>query len=97
MKAPEHAMIAETIVIIRLRVIEEDGVTWNTNCGAKDMPNTAIPRITGTKPRSLATAFVVERSSPTPAIQNATSGKKKATSKRNFIFAPVTEYSNHEA
>ncbi len=81
-------MIAETMVITRLSVIEDDGVTWNTNCGAKEIPNTAIPRITGTRLRSLAAAFVVERSSPTAAIPNATSGKKKATSKRSFIFAP---------
>jgi hypothetical protein len=85
MKEPEDAMIAEIIVIARLRLIEDDGVIANTACGAKEMPNTAIPRITGTKLSTLAAAFVVERNSPTPAIQNAAGGKNKAVSKRSFM------------
>jgi hypothetical protein len=40
-------MTAETIVIARLSVSDEFGVTWKMACGLKERPNAAIPKIIG--------------------------------------------------
>lgn len=89
MKEPEHAMRVDTMIITRLSVIDEDGVTGKIDWGAREIPNTTIPITAGSKLITLLVLLAVERSSPMAAMQNATGGKNKPISNGIFIACLV--------
>src|SRR5947209_122344 len=76
-KTAEQAIRAEIIVITRLKVTEELGVTWKSHCGLSASPKAAIPSTIGMRLPNFSITLLLERTSITPAIQNATSGKNR--------------------
>lgn len=78
-KTPEQAIMAENIVITRLRVTDMFGVTWNM-LGLTPRPKAAMPSMIGIKLRNFSMPLRLDRSSMNPARQNASNGKKNTTS-----------------
>ena len=75
MNNPEHAIAAENICITLLRVSELSTVRGNAASGYHQSQKAAIPNIEGIRLRIITTPVLPDRSSATPAMPNARSGK----------------------